>query len=470
MSFTAGVFSINTTGQPVVTGTVISSTVFNALTADLATGLSTCILKDGSQTVTANIPMSSFKFSGLAAGTTAGDSTRYEQVLLLTGGTMAGNLIVPDSNLQVVGSGDPTKKMVFEVDGITTATTRTVTMPDADVNLGTLSLTTTPGLIQNAGLAVTMGSNAVTIALKGIDGNDPSASNIVAIGFRNATLTSGQASKVNVVAALSTVISSGSKGGTVDAQASRIWIAGILVAGAVELAWYQSVLDTAGSTTSIKGVNEGGVISTTAEGGAGAADSAQTWYSTTARTNVPFTILGYFDSTQTTAGTWAASATTVVVNPKIRPGQTIQTVSIFDGAVQTGSTTLPDDDTIPQSGEGNLFYTTPNLTPYAAAHVLRVKSILTFATGTSAGTMGMALFQDAGANAIAATRVYESGSNTVMQGSLFFEKVLNATAATSLKIRAGQGGAGTLTLNGSSAARKYGGAMVSGIWLEEVVV
>lgn len=80
MSFSSGVFSINSTGQPVVTGTVISSTVFNAFTADIATGLSTCVLKDGTQTITGNIPMSSSKFTGLAAGTASGNSIRYEQV------------------------------------------------------------------------------------------------------------------------------------------------------------------------------------------------------------------------------------------------------------------------------------------------------------------------------------------------------------------------------------------------------
>lgn len=79
MSFSSGTFSINSSGQPVVTGTVISSTAFNALTTDLATGLSTCVLKDGTQTITANIPMSSYKFTGLAAGSAAGDSVRYEQ-------------------------------------------------------------------------------------------------------------------------------------------------------------------------------------------------------------------------------------------------------------------------------------------------------------------------------------------------------------------------------------------------------
>ena len=54
----SGTFQINTTGQPVVTGTVISSTAFNALTADLATGLSTAITKDGQTATTARIPLS----------------------------------------------------------------------------------------------------------------------------------------------------------------------------------------------------------------------------------------------------------------------------------------------------------------------------------------------------------------------------------------------------------------------------
>lgn len=55
----SGTFVINSTGQPVVTNTTISSTVFNALTADLATGLSTAICKDGQTTTTARVPFAS---------------------------------------------------------------------------------------------------------------------------------------------------------------------------------------------------------------------------------------------------------------------------------------------------------------------------------------------------------------------------------------------------------------------------
>ena len=51
----SGTFNINSTGQPVVAGTTISAATFNALTADLGTGLTTAITKDGQTTTTARI-------------------------------------------------------------------------------------------------------------------------------------------------------------------------------------------------------------------------------------------------------------------------------------------------------------------------------------------------------------------------------------------------------------------------------
>jgi len=76
----SGTFQINTAGQPVVAGTVISSTAFNSLTSDLANGLSTAITKDGQTTVTANIPLAGFKITGLGAATTGTDAARYSQI------------------------------------------------------------------------------------------------------------------------------------------------------------------------------------------------------------------------------------------------------------------------------------------------------------------------------------------------------------------------------------------------------
>lgn len=57
--------------------------------------------------------------------------------------TALGNInITPefsDSQFRVVDNGDATKKMAFEVSAVATATTRTVTMPDANVNLGLIA-------------------------------------------------------------------------------------------------------------------------------------------------------------------------------------------------------------------------------------------------------------------------------------------------------------------------------------------
>jgi hypothetical protein len=70
----SGTFQINTSGQPVVTGTVISSSAFNALTADLATGLSTAITKDGQTATTARIPFAQGINSTLATDSTSGST------------------------------------------------------------------------------------------------------------------------------------------------------------------------------------------------------------------------------------------------------------------------------------------------------------------------------------------------------------------------------------------------------------
>jgi hypothetical protein len=77
----AGLFLINTAGQPVVGNTLIDSSVFNAFTADIATGLTTCITKDGQTTPTANIPMGGFKITGLGLGTATTDAASLQNLI-----------------------------------------------------------------------------------------------------------------------------------------------------------------------------------------------------------------------------------------------------------------------------------------------------------------------------------------------------------------------------------------------------
>lgn len=141
-------------------------------------------------------------------------------------------------------------------------------------------------------ITASVSSNALTITL-----------NPTVLDFRSSSLTSGTVNTRAINSAISTVISSGSTGGTVNGVQSRIVVLAIDNAGTVELA----VVNLAGGLN----LDETGVISTTAEGGAGGADSATVIYSTTARTNVPYRVVGFVESTQATAGTWATAPTLV---------------------------------------------------------------------------------------------------------------------------------------------------------------
>ena len=122
------------------------------------------------------------------------------------------------------------------------------------------------------------------------------------LDYRSATLTSGAVTTVTNAASLSTVISSGSTAGGTSGVALRLVFLAINNAGVTEVAW----------TNVAGGINldETGVITTVAEGGAGAADSANVIYSTTARAGVTYRIIGLADITNTTAGTWLTPTTT----------------------------------------------------------------------------------------------------------------------------------------------------------------
>lgn len=137
-------------------------------------------------------------------------------------------------------------------------------------------------------ITASVATNALTITL-----------NPTSLDFRSATLGSGTVNTRQISTAISLVISSGSTLGTVSAQQSRIVVLAIDNAGTVELA----AVNISGGNQ----LDETNLISTTAEGGAGGADSASTIYSATARTNVAYRVVGFIQSTQSTAGTWATA-------------------------------------------------------------------------------------------------------------------------------------------------------------------
>jgi len=206
--------------------------------------------------------------------------------------------------IQSSGSGAGTLSIAAPI----TATNRTLTLPDASGVLGAYP--------QIYSVTASVASSALTVTL-----------NPCALDFRSSTLTDGTVNTRTVGSAISVVVSSGSTLGTVSAQQSRIVVLALDNAGTVELA----VVNISGGTN----LDETTLISTTAEGGAGAADSATVVYSTTARTSLPFRVVGFIQSTQATAGTWATAPSTIqgyggqalAAMSSLGYGQTFQDVS-----------------------------------------------------------------------------------------------------------------------------------------------
>lgn len=85
-------------------------------------------------------------------------------------GTVSGVVIgdVSDSTFRIQDNGDATKEIAFQASGITTGTTRTVTMPDTNVNLGDIA-TNTAKVSNATHTGDVTGSTTLTIAAGAID-------------------------------------------------------------------------------------------------------------------------------------------------------------------------------------------------------------------------------------------------------------------------------------------------------------
>ena len=138
MPFSSGTYSLPS-GNPVVTGTTISSSTTNTTNSDIATALSSCILKDGTQTITANLPMASHKLTGLSAGTTAGDSVEYAGSPSFTNLAYTGTL-TGSTGILNIGSGQVYKDASGNVGIGTSSPAVRLHITDSSAASGTLQL------------------------------------------------------------------------------------------------------------------------------------------------------------------------------------------------------------------------------------------------------------------------------------------------------------------------------------------
>ena len=149
-------------------------------------------------------------------------------------------------------------------------------------------------------------------------------------------------------------------------------------------------------------------------------------------------------------------------------GKVVQVVNVQSGAVATGTTAVPDDDTIPQKTEGDE-YMTLAITPTSASNKLFIQVVV---NGDCNGekVITAALFQDTTAGALAGAQSTRDGATNDQHQTMFNHYMAaGTTSATTFKVRAGAA-SNTFTFNGHTAGRLLGGVMSSSMTITEISV
>ena len=264
----------------------------------------------------------------------------------------------------------------------------------------------------NLSLSVTAAASALTIAVKDKDGNDASATSPIRFPFRFAG-TTGTPVFRDLTAALSLTISSGSTLGVTSSTAFRLWVVIFDDGGTLRL----GVINCNRGTAGVYPLAEEAMASSTAEGGAGAADSAGVIYTGTAVASKPYRILGYveWNTTGVTAGTWTTTNFNVLngivlFTPGMKkPGDIVQVGSVTKTDTFTSTSTTFTDITglsiaiTPTSAANNVlcFFSAFGMgsTGVNACVLRSMRGATAIAVGDAAGsrTSGSALLQS-GAN------------------------------------------------------------------------
>jgi hypothetical protein len=167
--------------------------------------------------------------------------------------------------------------------------------------------------------------------------------------------------------------------------------------------------------------------------------------------------------------TTAKYANDSVTYAKAAAGFAVQVVNVNYATSTTGTTTMPIDDTIPQNTEGNE-YMSLAITPKASTNVLIIEAIIHVSNSAANRSFAAALFQDATANALAASASRVETATAIIPMVIKHKMTAGTTSSTTFKVRAGATAAGTTTFNGSGGTRVFGGITVSSMTITEVKV
>lgn len=332
-----------------------------------------------------------------------------------------------------------------------------------------LALTDPVGVVANHGVSASAAAGALTINLTDAAGSSPSAGSAVSIPFRSATEATGTMMQRSVTASNSLVISSGSTlGVSAINTAFALWLVAFDDGGTIRLGIMNCL-----SGSNIYPLGGYMVASSTAEGGAGAADSAHVFYSGTAVTAKAYCPIARLEwsSGLSTLGTWTAPSRIDLCRDGMKlPGDVIQLRQVVKSDTFTSTTTGALTDITGLSLA---------ITPTSAANMVRAIPRVQTQTDTGGNAASFALIRGSvniGGGVAAGNRPSAFGgvqrttdSNSITSVTAVILDAPNAAASTTYKVQFSLQ-AGTLYVNRTSSDSDIAsiGRYSSSITLEEI--
>jgi len=410
-----------------VAGTTIESAKVDANNSDIATALTASIAKDGQTVPTANLPMGGFKHTGVAAASALTHYARADQVIgsvldyAADTGTATAYAIAPSPGISayVVGQrfafkatnansgADPTLAVnsltagiIYWPNGASLIAGEIPASAQIVVQVATVTTGTPTFHLQSAtkpALPRTGGTVTGTVAMSGAAINEAQGADIASASTTDIAAATGNYVKVTGTTTITAL-------GTVQAGTRRI----VEFTGALTLTHNGTslILPTAANITTAAG------------------DVAV------------MVSLG--------SGNWKCTSYQRADGRALASLGILQRVITTSGAYSSNATTIPIDNTTPQSSEGTEILTQA-ITPKSATSKLVVEVTLIMACTTAPDTAALALFQDSGTSAIAANCCGVDGYGDPK--TLRYEVTSGSTAARTFKVRAGCN-TNTLLVNG----------------------
>jgi len=148
-------------------------------------------------------------------------------------------------------------------------------------------------------------------------------------------------------------------------------------------------------------------------------------------------------------------------------GSVLQHLQTADSLVDTTSTVIPVDATVPQSTEGKKVMEQA-ITPTAANNIIEVNVVVNLSHDTVNTHLVAALFKNGTAAAVAAMSHRQGVAASSTNIAFNYRMVAPDTTLITFEVNIGSPSAGQVTFNGRAGVADFGGVMMSSITVKEI--